>query len=315
MKVLITRGYHFGEEQLKQMEALGCAVVVWPTEEEPIPPEHQDTEVLINYQMVTHMKLDDFPSLKLIQMTSSGLDHVPVEEIHQRGIHLCNARGIYSIPMAEWVLLKVLEIYKKTREFEARQRGGEWKQERDIEELHGKTVGILGTGSIGTEVAKRMQAFGCKVLGLNTKGRHTPYFDQCYAREELPTLLPLCDVVVLTLPLTDQTHHLLDEKALSLMKNKAILVNVARGPVVDEKALVDHLERGHLLAAALDVFDQEPLPKGHLLWRHPKILVTPHNSFYSTSVKNRMFQLAYENIKAYREKRPLTNEQNPGNRG
>lgn len=309
MKVLITRGYHFQEEQLRQLEALGCEVVVWHTEEEPVPPEHHDAEVLVNYQMLKRMKLDDFPNLKLIQMTSSGLDHVPVAEIRRRGIHLCNARGIYSIPMAEWVVLKVLEIYKKTREFEENQRKEEWKQDKSIDELHGKTVGILGTGSIGTEVAKRMQAFGCWVVGLNTQGTEAPYFDQCFAARQLEDFLPLCDVVVLTLPLTEQTRHLLDHKTLSLMKEKALLVNVARGPVVDEKALVAHLDSDHLLAAALDVFDQEPLPNGHPLWRHPKILATPHNSFFSTSVKNRMFQLAYDNIKAYLEKKPLTNLQ------
>ncbi len=309
MKVLITRGYHFNEEQLKQIENLGCEVVVWHTEEEPVPPEHRDADILVNYQMLKRMEVSDFTNLKLIQMTSAGLDHVPVEEIRRLGIQLCNARGIYSIPMAEWVVLKVLEIYKKTREFEARQRRGEWKQERSIEELYGKTVGILGTGSIGTEVAKRMQAFGCRVLGLNTQGTAVPFFDQCYAATELNTLLPLCDVVVLTLPLTEDTHHLLNEETLGRMKEDAVLVNVSRGPVVHEKALVHHLDEGHLLAAALDVFETEPLPTDHSLWQHPKILATPHNSFFSKVVKNRMFHLAYDNIKAYMEKKPLTNLQ------
>lgn len=309
MKVLITRGYHFKEEQLKQIEALGCEVVVWHTEEEPVPPEHRDADILINYQMLKRMKVSDFNNLKLIQMTSAGLDHVPVEEIRRRGVQLCNARGIYSIPMAEWVVLKVLEIYKKTREFETRQRRGEWKQERSIEELYGKTVGILGTGSIGTEVAKRMQAFGCRVIGLNTRGAAVPFFEQCYGTTDLNIFLPLCDVVVLTLPLTEDTRHLLNEETLGLMKASAVLVNVSRGAVVEEKALVHHLDRGHLLAAALDVFQTEPLPAGHPLWKHPKILATPHNSFFSTTVKNRMFQLAYDNIKAYLEEKPLTNRQ------
>lgn len=309
MKVLITRGYHFGEGQLQQMEALGCEVVVWHTEEEPVPLEHRDADILINYQMLKCMDLDDFPNLKLIQMTSSGLDHVPVEEIRQRGIHLCNARGVYSIPMAEWVMLKVLEIYKKTREFEARQRKGEWKQERSVEELYGKTVGIAGTGSIGTEVAKRMKAFGCRVLGLNTRGTAVPFFDQCYAATELNTFLSLCDVVVLTLPLTENTRHLLKEETLEIMREGAVLVNVSRGPVVEEVGLLQALEEGRLMGAALDVFDTEPLPPDHAFWHHPKVIATPHNSFLSTSVKNRMFQLAYDNIKGYLEKKPLTNLQ------
>jgi lactate dehydrogenase-like 2-hydroxyacid dehydrogenase len=113
MKILITCGYTFMEEQLKRLEALGCEVVTWPNEREPVSEYHYDADILFSYRMFEYTDITHFKNLKLIQLTSSGLDHVPLELIRERGILLCSARGIYSIPIAEWVILKVLEIYKK----------------------------------------------------------------------------------------------------------------------------------------------------------------------------------------------------------
>jgi phosphoglycerate dehydrogenase-like enzyme len=308
-KTLITCGYHFSDKQLKKLEGLGCEVVVWSSEKEPVTEEHLDAEILFSYQVFQTTDIHRFTNLKLIQLTSSGLDHVPVQAIRKRGIQLCNARGVYSIPMAEWVVLKTLEIYKKSRAFEAAQARGEWKQHRSLVELYGKTVGVAGTGSIGSEVAVRMKGFGCRVIGLNTSGKAQPSFDQCLPTSELTTFLHQSDVVVLTLPLTEDTRHLLNSETLWSMKDSAVLVNVSRGAVVDEDALLDHLGNGRLMGAALDVFETEPLPPHHDLWRHPKIIATPHNSFLSTAVKDRMYELAYSNIRAFLEGRPLTNFQ------
>ncbi len=312
MKVLITCGYTFREEQLKRLEALGCEVVTWPNEKEPVSESHYDADILLSYRMFEYTDITQFKNLKLIQLTSSGLDHVPLELIRKRGILLCSARGIYSIPIAEWVILKVLEIYKKSRHFEAAQARAQWKQNRHIYELYGKTVGIAGTGSIGTEIAKRVKAFGCDTVGLNTSGGRRSYFDQCYPTEKLYDFLEQSDIVVLTLPLTKETNHLIDRKALSVMKEEAVLVNVSRGAVINEWDLLHHLGQGHLLGAALDVFEEEPLPPHHDLWRHPKVTATPHNSFLSVNVQDRAFDLAYDNIRAFIKVEPLTNFQELG---
>lgn len=311
MKTLITGGYAFREEQIQELKDLGCHVVIHSREKEPVPEEHWDADILFSYRVFEATDIRRFHRLKLIQLTSSGVDHVPVEAIHQRGIRLCNARGIYSIPMAEWVVLKTLEIYKNSRHFETAQSRAEWKQNFSLEELYGKTVGIAGTGSIGREVAVRMKAFGCRVLGLNTTGREQRHFDECLPANRVIPFLKQCDVVVLTLPLTEETRHLINDEALGAMKEDAILVNVSRGAVVDEEALLDRLKQGGLKGAALDVFDTEPLPPHHDLWRHPKVIATPHNSFLSTAVKDRAFDLAYRNIKAFLEGAPLINEQKP----
>lgn len=311
IKTLITCGYNFRDDQLKQLKDLGCDLVIHPREKEPVPEEHLDADILFCYRVFEATDIRRFTQLKLVQLTSSGMDHVPVDTLHRRGIRLCNARGIYSIPMAEWVVLKTLEIYKQSRHFEAAQSRAEWKQHRSLEELHGKTVGIAGTGSIGQEVARRMQAFGCRVVGLNTTGKKPPGFNQCVPVENLIPFLKESDVVVLTLPLTEETRHLVNDEALWAMKEEAVLVNVSRGAVVEEEALLQHLTRGRLKGAALDVFHTEPLPPHHDLWRHPKVLATPHNSFLSTAVKDRAFHLACDNIRAFLEGKPLVNEQRP----
>jgi phosphoglycerate dehydrogenase-like enzyme len=312
MKILITCGYTFMEEQLKRLEALGCEVVTWPNEREPVSEYHYDADILFSYRMFEYTDITHFKNLKLIQLTSSGLDHVPLELIRERGILLCSARGIYSIPIAEWVILKVLEIYKKSRHFEAAQARALWKQNRQLYELYGKTVGIAGTGSIGTEIAKRAKAFGCSTVGLNTSGSLRPHFDQCYSTDKLHDFLKQSDVVVLTLPLTQKTSGLIDQKALSAMKEEAVLVNVSRGAVINEWDLLNHLGQGHLLGAALDVFNEEPLPPNHDLWRHPRVIATPHNSFLSVNVRDRAFDLAYDNIRAFINVEPLTNLQDLG---
>ncbi len=309
MKVLITAGYDITEEKLQLLRDLGCNPVVWPSEKEPVSEDHYDTEILFSFKLFDHTDIRKFHQLKLIQLTSSGMDHVPMDWVKEKNIALCNARGIYSIPIAEWVLLKTMEIYRKSRFYEAAQREGAWKKNMEMEEIYGKTVGIIGTGSIGTETAKRLKVFGATVLGVNTSGRKAAFFDECFAIQNLSEVLERSDVLVLALPLTEETTQLMNRKMLESLKEDAVLINVSRGPVVDETGLLERLNQGCFRGVALDVFQEEPLPEDHPLWAHPKVLATPHVSFLSTSVPDRAFRLAYRNIKAFLEGKELENLQ------
>ena len=255
-----------------------------------------------------HNDIKKFSKLKMVQLTSTGLEKVPIDEIKKRSIKLCNAKGIYSVPMSEWVVLKILEIYKRSRFFEDSQRRLEWVKNRDLLELDRKTIGIVGTGSVGVEVAKRVQVFGCKVIGVNTQGVKENYFDECIPVKELNTFLSKCDVIVLTLPLTDKTRNLINKETLAFMKDDAVLINVSRGGIINERDLLHHLNAGKLRGAALDVFEQEPLPTDSSLWRHQRVIATPHNSFTSDNTSSRMFDLIYGNLKAYIQKKPLKNQ-------
>jgi phosphoglycerate dehydrogenase-like enzyme len=264
-------------------------------------------DVVVCNSLFLYNDISKFNNLKLIQLTSSGLDRVPLSKINEQGILLSNALGVYSIPMAEWVILKILEIYKTTRFFEENQRRSEWSKKRDLFELYGKNVGIIGTGSVGSEIAKRLKPFGCNILGLNTSGTKREFFDECMKDNKLHKFLAQSDVVVLTLPLTDKSRDLINSDTLSLMKEDAILINVSRGGIVNEKDLIVHLENNKLRGVALDVFTEEPLPIYSPLWKSPKVLVTPHNSFVSDNISSRMFNLIYNNLWRFKENKVLEN--------
>jgi len=252
--------------------------------------------------------ISEFSNLKMIQLISAGLDRVPLGEIKRRGIKLANAKGVYSIPMAEFVILKILEIYKNSRFFEDAQKQSTWIKNRELIELNSKSVGIIGTGSIGIEIAKRAKAFGTKVIGLNTSGKDVRYFDECMVFSELYKFLNICDVIVLSLPLTDKTKNIINKITLDHMKDDAVLINVSRGGIVNESDLLNHLNKGKLRGIALDVFAEEPLPTQNPLWNHPRIIATPHNSYISDNVSNRLFELIYNNLKAFIENKTMNNE-------
>ena len=140
--------------------------------------------------------------------------------------------------MGEWIVLKILEMIKNSKVLYERQRERIWHMDTSLLELYGKTVGFIGTGSIAKESAKRLQGFGVKILGLNTTGRLLQYFDECYSMEDLDHMVGECDVVVLTIPYTNKTHHLIDGSRLEKMKEGSYFINVSRGSIVDEKALM-----------------------------------------------------------------------------
>lgn len=232
----------------------------------------------------------------MIQLTSVGTDRVPVEEIKQKGIRLENAGDVYSIPMAEWVILKILEIYKETRFFEEAQNNSKWRKNRNLTELNGKVIGVLGTGNVGIEVSKRAKAFGTKIIGFNTTGNLVNTFDACYKVDDLLSVIGEIDILVLALPLTKKTDNLINAKVFNMMKENAIVINVSRGGILNEDDLLVALDSGKIKCAALDVFSVEPLPETHKLWRNPRVIISPHNSFVSDNVEDRLFQLILKNL-------------------
>ena len=206
-----------------------------------------------------------------------------------------NTRGVYSIPMAEFALSGVLQLYKQSRFFSENQAGGLWQKHRGLMELYGKTVCIVGCGSVGVECAKRFSAFGCKVIGVDVCSRTDGYFAETLCPEKLDRLLPEADVLVLSCPLTENTRHLIDRQRLAVLKPGAVLVNIARGAVVDTQALTPWLKdrRG---AAVLDVFEEEPLPADSPLWNMENVILTPHNSFVGEGNGERLFQIITKNL-------------------
>ncbi|MBQ3013810.1 MAG: hydroxyacid dehydrogenase, partial [Clostridia bacterium] len=262
--------------------------------------EADQIEGVVCNGLFLHHDINIFKNLKYIQLTSAGLDRVPVEKIEKRGITLRNARGVYSIPMAEFAVAGVLSLYKQSRFFYKMQEQHLWEKNRGVLELFGKTVCIVGCGSVGNECAKRFSAFGCHILGVDLYPREDGCYEAMRGFESLQECLSESDVVVLTLPLTEQTKRLFDDKVFAAMKTGSVLVNIARGAIVDCEALKNALE-SRLGGAVLDVFEEEPLAQNSYLWDMKNVIVTPHNSFVGDGNGERLFDLIIRNLEEYNE--------------
>lgn len=299
MRAIITGALQASQADIAALKALGLEVTIHPDERSPVSdPARYDIAVCNN--LFGFHGIDAFSNLKYIQLTAAGLDRVPLDRVRERGIRLHNAAGVYSAPMAEFALWGVLEFYKQGRFFTENQRDHRWEKHRSLRELTEKTVLILGCGSVGSECARRFSAFGCRCIGVARSGRQQPFFEAVFPMTDLPLLLPEADIIVLALPLTADTRRLFDGAMLARMKTGSILVNLARGAIVDEAALLEALE-GPLAGAVLDVFETEPLPEASPLWDHPNVIATPHNSFVGEHNHKRMMETVIRNLNHWRQ--------------
>jgi phosphoglycerate dehydrogenase-like enzyme len=255
--------------------------------------------------------------VRVVQAPWAGVDSL--RHIFPPGVTLCDARGVHDIPTAELAVTLILAMQKNLPFYVGLQTKGEWaggQQKNQIDapskpkiksppvpmnEVADATVLIVGYGSIGKAIEARLTPFGAKFLRLARKPR-----EGVEPVSKLDDLLGLADIVVLMTPLTSETQHLMDAKRLNLMKPGALLVNVARGPIVDTEALVKALHQGKI-RAALDVTDPEPLPDGHPLWSAPNLLITPHVAGDSAKFMKRLFTFASQQAERYGRGEPLEN--------
>lgn len=214
-----------------------------------------------------------------IHSRSAGLEQTLFPELIQSQVLLTNGSGVFSPSLGEFVVASMLYFAKDFRRMIRNQAAGLWEQ-FDVTMLSGQTLGIVGYGSIGRAIAVRARAFEMKVLGLrfrvSQQPQKDPLVDQIYGPEQLREMLSRCDYVVLALPLTQQTACLIANAAFAVMKKNVVVINVGRGPTIDEPALIKALSEGRIRGAALDVFDQEPLPAGHPFYSFENVLLSPH---------------------------------------
>lgn len=305
IKALFT--YDYGEERMAQIKALGYEVLLYPEKNLVYDPAMADTEVLVCYAPFKTLDIQEMKKLRWIQLSSIGIDQVPVEAAKEARITVTNNRGGYSVPMGEWIVLKILEIYKQSKFFYENQKLRQWQLTTDVLELKGKRIGFIGTGTIAQEAAKRLKGFDVGLVGFNTSGRSQQPFEECFPVEMLDRWIQRFDVLVVAVPGTKGTQRLLGRNLLKKMKDTAVLINVSRGSVLDEKALLEQLEAGRFMGAALDVFEQEPLPPDHPFWGIDRVFVTPHNCWVSEQRNERRFELILENLRRYSQKQELIN--------
>ncbi len=243
------------------------------------------------------------PSVRAVSSCSVGVDHIDLEAATKRRIPVGHTPGVLTETTADLAFALMLAASRRVVEGDRFLRAGDWTVEHRWEpdmllgrDLHGATLGIIGLGAIGRAVARRAQGFAMHVLAWSRSGHSPP--DSGIESVALFDLLQRSDFVSVHVALVPETHGLLDRRAISAMKPGAILINTARGGIVDEQALADALEHGSLAAAALDVFEQEPLPASHRLAQLPNVVLTPHIGSASIATRARMADLAAENLLA-----------------
>lgn len=296
MNILITGAWQEAEKSINTIENMGHKVVFLQYEKDELPCDYEWVEGVICNGLFLHHSIEKFINLKYIQLTSAGYDRVPMEYVEQHNIRIYNARGVYSVPMAEFAIAGVLQIYKHMNIFAENQKVALWNKERNLLELFGKTVCIVGCGNVGTECAKRFKAFGCNVVGVDIVTREDENYSKIELIDNIDEVLVYSDVVVLTLPLTERTFHIMNKDRFEKMKKESVLVNIARGAVVDSTALIEALDNKKLGGAVLDVFEEEPLGNENRLWSMENVIVTPHNSFVGDGNRERLERIIFINM-------------------
>lgn len=245
--------------------------------------------------------------LRLIQTIGAGVDAVLPAPDLPPGVRITNARGVHSEQMSEHAMAMMLIFAKRLPEALANQRARRW-QFFVPGALAGKTCSIMGMGTIGQAVAERAKQFGMRVIGTQRKPKPTRHADEILPPEQILFAVQQADYLVVTLPKTPETRNLLDAKVLANLQGDAVLINMSRGGVVDEAAVANMLNSGRLRGAALDVFEEEPLPETSDLWRIPNLIITPHVAGLRDDYLDRVLEIFTDNLQRLETGKPLRNE-------
>lgn len=285
----------------------------------------EDTDILYAFRVPEDL-MERAPRLRWLQLLGAGCEHLADNPIMHSDAMITTASGVHGTPIAEYVLGVMLAFYRWLPQAYRAQMNREWLTQADVarhsRELRRRTIGIVGYGSIGREVARLSKPFGTRILALKrdpSNSADTGYAvedtgdasgllpEKFYGPDELTTMLPECDVVVLAVPVTDETRGMMGPSEFAAMKPGSFLVNIARGCVIDEEALMTALRDGPMAGAALDVFEQEPLPEESPLWAFENLMVTPHISGASRAHLRRTFELFMDNVERFVRGEPLLN--------
>ncbi|HVD31609.1 MAG TPA: D-2-hydroxyacid dehydrogenase [Methylomirabilota bacterium] len=251
--------------------------------------------------------LDATPKLRWYHTVSAGVENMPLPELAQRGIVLTNNSGSYDIQIAEHLMAFVFAASRQLHRYRDNQRASDWKEQQH-QELRDATIVVYGMGSIGGEIARLASAVGMRVIGVRRKaGPSEPGIDRVVAADRLAEVVGEADYLAIAAPLTSATRGAISREVISRMKPTAWIMNIARGAIVDEPAMVEALQAKRIAGAALDVFTTEPLPKESPLWTLENVIITPHHSGSSPRAGERTLALFAENLRRYKAGEPLMN--------
>jgi D-2-hydroxyacid dehydrogenase (NADP+) len=278
------------------------------TSEKAMRRHMEKADVLITIYRVADDLLREAVNLKWIQVTTSGVNYLLGRPSLKKEIIITTCRGIHGPQMSEMAFLLMLALNRNFPQFVRNQDRGIWER-WPTKLLYQKKLGILGVGVIGEEIARKAKAFGMTVYGIDIVKRSVGLVDFFYGPEDLPLVAGEVDYLILVAPSTPETEKIIGAKVLAAMKPTAFLINIARGEMVDEGALIQALETGEIAGAALDALSAEPLPKDHPLWRAKNVVITPHVGGMSDNYREQVMPIIEENIRRFLdgERRNLIN--------
>jgi D-2-hydroxyacid dehydrogenase (NADP+) len=292
LNLLIRYGYNFKDDHRKR--------ILSARDDINLVDDLESAEVMLGG--ISREEFRMARNLRWIQATGAGVDGLLFPELVESDVILTNASGVHPIPIAEHTFALILAITRGLiKSFEGKRRKEWLHNEVFIDELYGKTIGIIGYGRIGQGIARLAKGFGMRVIGLKRDpGKEVEVKpDVLLGKDSLDILLKESDVVVIIVPLTKETYHMIGERELRLMKPTSILINVARGKVVDESALIKALKEKWIFSAGLDVFETEPLPPESELWGLDNVVITPHIAGLNPHYTDRLLDIFIRNLQAY----------------
>ncbi len=306
MKIVISDMLGFEEEHVAWIhEAAGDDTVVFPESDEALLAELADAEVFFGYHSPDVFSVA--ANLKWMQTTSAGLDMMLTPEVREMGLQVTNASGLHAAPVVETAWALTLAVSRYLKHFGECQQKHAWDQFTPYD-LNDRTAGVVGLGGIGRRYAKIASAFGMRVIAVDKHVQEKPAeVDELWTLEGLNDLCAEADVVMIACPATAETQGLIGAEQLALMKPTGIIVNIARGGIIDEPALIECLTEGRIAGAGLDVTKVEPLPEDDPLWDTPRLVITPHIAGWSNDRSRSVVRFFCENLTRYKAGEPLRN--------
>lgn len=287
-------------QQCQALKNAGHEIVFYDNrreDEQELIERAKDAEIIVVSNIPLRKNFfENCPRLRMLSVAFTGVDHIDLKACKERNITVCNAAGYSTQAVAELAIGMIIAVYRKIVGGDAITRIGSDRQNFLGTELHGKTVGLIGTGAIGQQVARLAHAFGCKVIGFNRSGKPAEYVELT----DKETLLKNADIISIHIPLTADTRNFIQEAEFGLMQPHAILINTARGPIVNQDALYNALKKGKIAGAALDVYDQEPpLPANLELFNAPNLLMLPHMGYATKEAFSIRLGIVVKNVEMW----------------
>ena len=300
-RVIVTDSRQIG--LLEHLQKSAPEVEITPADQDRLREVIADADILLG--RASREDLMEAKRLKWLHVNSAGVNYLPMDLMEEMGIQLTNGRGLHGDTIGDHVMAFVLAHSRDLFTFDEYKRRGLWKRQGSVRELAGLTMGIIGAGAIGKKVATRARAFDMKVLGTNRSGEPVEELDETHSFADMDRVLAVSDYLVVACPLTEETGGLIGARELAQLPPGAFVINIARGEIIDEGALVDALKSGNLGGAGLDVFTEEPLPEDSPLWTTPGVMITPHVAGRQSRAAERGAERFLHNLDRYIRGLPL----------